>query len=118
VFVDVFSMTDLCHQDHKGIIMNFINNSIISRSDFVKIVVALHFCCSRVRQVFSKSINFSLYSSQFLFGKLFQVFFNIGSELYVYIMLKAQLFPELLGRNVLTRFFNGLHGIGNIYAVF
>jgi len=32
-------------------------------------------------------------------------------------MLKAQLFPELLGRNVLTRFFNGLHGIGNIYAV-
>jgi len=44
MFLDVFSMTDLCHQDHKGIIMNFINNAIISRSDFVKIVVALHFC--------------------------------------------------------------------------
>jgi len=94
MFVDVFSMTDLCHQDHKGIIMNFINNSIISRSDFVKIVVALHFCCSRVRQVFSKSINFSLYSSQFLFGKLFQVFFNIGSELYCVYHVKGPAFSR------------------------
>ena len=28
VFIDVFSVADLCHQDHKGVIMNFINDAV------------------------------------------------------------------------------------------
>jgi hypothetical protein len=33
VFIDVFSVADLCRQDHKDIIMNFVNNAVISRAD-------------------------------------------------------------------------------------
>ena len=38
VFIDVFSVADLCHQDHKSIIMNFVNDAVISRSYFVILV--------------------------------------------------------------------------------
>ena len=69
VFIDVFSVADLYHQDHKSVIMNFINDAVISHSYFVKLVVSLHFCYSRVRQIFSESIDFPLYSYQFLVGK-------------------------------------------------
>ena len=69
MFIDVFSVADLYHQDHKSVIMNFINDAVISRSYFVKIVVSLHFCYSRVRQIFSEGVDFPLYSYQFLLGK-------------------------------------------------
>ena len=94
MFVDVFSVTDLCRQNYKGIIMNFINNTIICHHDFVEIVVAFHFCCSRVRQIFSKSVDFLLYSYQFPFGEFFQTLFDGGSELYSVIHVKDPVFSR------------------------
>ena len=82
VFINVFSVADLCHQDHKGIIMNFVNDAVISRSCFVKLVVSLHFCYSRVRKIFSEGVYFPLYSYQFLLGKRSQILFDSGPELY------------------------------------
>ena len=32
VFVDVFSVAYLCHQDDKSVILDFINDTVISRS--------------------------------------------------------------------------------------
>ena len=52
LFIDVFSVADLYHQDHKSVIMNFINDTVISRPYFVKLVVSLHLCYGRVRKIF------------------------------------------------------------------
>ena len=62
VFIDVCSVADICHQDHKSILMNFVNDAVISRSCFVKLVVSLHFCYSRIRKIFSEGVYFPLYS--------------------------------------------------------
>ena len=62
MFIDVFSVADLYYKNHKSVIMNFINDAVISRSYFVKIIVSLHFCCSLVWQIFSEGVDFPLYS--------------------------------------------------------
>ncbi len=94
MFVDVFSVTDFCYQVHKGIIMNLIDNAVISRPYFMEIVATFHFCCSRVRQIFSKSVDFPLYSYQFLFWEFLQTFFDGGSELYRVCHVRCPVFSR------------------------
>ena len=82
MFIDIFSMAYLCHQDHKSVLMNFINDAVITYSYFVKIIVSLHFCYRRGRKIFSEGVEFPLYSYQFLLRECSQILFDSGSERY------------------------------------
>ena len=87
LFIDVFSVADLYHQDHMSVIMNFINDTVISRSYFVKLVISLHFCYSRVRKIFREGVDFPLYSYP-------QILFDSGSELYCVCHFRDPIFSR------------------------
>ena len=53
-FINVFTLPDFHNKDDKPIIMNFINNSIITRPYPVKRIIPLPFGFGRVGQVFGK----------------------------------------------------------------
>ena len=101
VFIDVFSVADFRHQDYMSVIMNFINDAVISHSYFVKLVVSLHFCYSRIRQIFNQGVDFTLYSYKILVGKGSQILLDIGSELYCVCHFRAPIFSRTARRECL-----------------
>ncbi|OGQ94563.1 MAG: hypothetical protein A2521_05185 [Deltaproteobacteria bacterium RIFOXYD12_FULL_57_12] len=115
VFVNVFSVANFYNKNNQPIIMNFINNTVIARSDFMKRIIPFHFCCSRVRKVFTQIFYLFFDSNQIPFWEMFNVFqdrrpeFNRKNH-----YLKSQLLPELFGGNIFAGFAQSLLGIINI----
>ncbi len=70
-FINVFAVSDFHDKDDRPILMNFINNPIITSTNPMKSIVAFHFCSSWVRRIFSKIIYFLFDSPQFSLGKPF-----------------------------------------------
>jgi len=67
-------MPDFHNKDDKSILMNFIDDSIITRPNLVKRIAAFHFGSGWGGQVFSKIINSLLDSPQVFSGQPLQPF--------------------------------------------
>lgn len=56
-FINVFAVPDFHNQDDKSLVMNFINYPIIAGSYFMERIIAFHFGCGRLRQIFGKVVD-------------------------------------------------------------
>jgi hypothetical protein len=55
-FINVFPVPYFYNKDDKSIIMNFINNPIVTRSHFMKRIITFHFGGMGGRQIFGNII--------------------------------------------------------------
>lgn len=64
VLIYVLAVPNLYNKNNESIIMYFINNTVIARSNFMKRIIPFHFCCSRIWQIPTEIINFLFYPHQ------------------------------------------------------
>lgn len=74
IFVNVFSMANLHHENYQQVSMNLIDNAIISCSHFMKIIVALQFGCGWIRKIIAEFVNFFLNAQQLPFREKLKTF--------------------------------------------
>ena len=70
-FINIFTVPHFDDKDNKPVIVDFVNNSIITGPYFVKGIIPLHFGGSRIRQVCGKTIYPFLDSDQVFWGEPF-----------------------------------------------
>ena len=99
--------------------MNFINYTVITRSNFMKRILPFHLCHIWIWQIATKIINSLFNAYQIPFGQAFHTFKHGWSKFYLILhTLQSQSFPYFLSRNVVTGGSKGLFGVLNINMVF